>query len=100
MGVNDIPERLVNILACPTCRGDLKQGKSKEAIVSFEKAIEAKPSYYLKASENLKLAKMSLANQNTQGVATPVTLTQTEQELKPLRLRLDTMLSTQIGARP
>jgi pentatricopeptide repeat protein len=37
----------------------LGQGKREQAIASFEKAIELKPSYYTKAAENLEKAKMA-----------------------------------------
>jgi tetratricopeptide (TPR) repeat protein len=33
------------------------EGKNKEAIEAFEKALEIKPGFYLKAYENLKKAK-------------------------------------------
>jgi Tfp pilus assembly protein PilF len=36
----------------------LKMGERDKAIRSFEKAIESRPTFYLKASENLKKAKM------------------------------------------
>jgi len=39
----------------------MRAGRYQEAITSFEKAIELNPSYYLKASENLKLAKNGLS---------------------------------------
>jgi Tfp pilus assembly protein PilF len=39
----------------------LKEKKYEEAIAAFENAIEAKPSYYVKAHENLKRAKTALA---------------------------------------
>ncbi|MEA1948140.1 MAG: tetratricopeptide repeat protein [Thermodesulfobacteriota bacterium] len=36
----------------------MQKGEREKAINSFEKAIESKPTFYLKASENLKKAKM------------------------------------------
>jgi len=36
----------------------LKMGERDKAIRSFEKAIEVRPTFYLKASENLQKAKM------------------------------------------
>jgi len=36
----------------------LQMGERDKAIRSFEKAIESRPTFYLKASENLKKAKM------------------------------------------
>jgi tetratricopeptide (TPR) repeat protein len=35
----------------------MADGKYKEAIEAFEKALEIKPGFYLKAYENLKKAK-------------------------------------------
>jgi tetratricopeptide (TPR) repeat protein len=78
----------------------LQQGKPKEAIASFEKAIESNPSYYAKASENLKMAKMALVQQGAQGESSSFSKEQAVRELRPLRLRLDTMLSTSIPPLP
>jgi len=36
----------------------MQKGEREKAIHSFEKAIESRPTFYLKASENLKKAKM------------------------------------------
>lgn len=44
----------------------LKAGKPYQAIACFERAIEIKPSYYVKAQENLKQARLVLTRQSSQ----------------------------------
>jgi tetratricopeptide (TPR) repeat protein len=45
----------------------LKMGERDKAIRSFEKAIEIRPTFYLKASENLKKAKMDREDEQPLG---------------------------------
>jgi len=49
----------------------LAAGKYKEAIAAFEKAIELNPSYYTKASENLKMARKALVASHTTNPSLP-----------------------------
>ena len=78
----------------------LKEGRPEEAITSFEKALETNPSYYLRASENLKIAKMALADRNASPRVTPATYRHATRALKPLRLQLDTSLSNGMQTKP
>ena len=78
----------------------LQEGNPRKAIASFEKAIDTSPSFYARASENLKLAKMSLAQQSVQNEPHQGTAMAGSQELKPLRLRFDMMLSTTTPSQP
>lgn len=78
----------------------LQDGKPEKAIASFEKAIETSPSYYARASENLKLAQMSLVQRSAQVETRASHAMKDGQELKPLRLRFDMMLSTSVLAQP
>jgi hypothetical protein len=43
----------------------LTERKYNEAINSFEKAIEAKPNYYVKAHENMEIAETAISNMRT-----------------------------------